>query len=433
MHGNILRITILFIFILYLHGCAVVNFAQVKSRFFSTPSEEDIRQTQYSISKQDDVIGRSAIVRLQKGDTLPDIARHFGLGVRELSAANPGVDIWAPEAGKPIMLPLCFILPNAPRKGIVINLAAMRLFQFKENGDSESLTVWSYPVGIGTPERPTPLGRTYVRRKSVRPTWYVPASIAEDHRKKGDPLPERVPPGPLNPLGEYALYLKMPGYLIHGTNKPASIGIKATNGCLRLYPEHVKELYENTPVNTPVNIVDQPYLIGRREGVLYLEVHATSEDADPVGLEKTYAVLRDIERKRMRSLDWEKIERVLAEARGIPVPIMELREGGRDELASAVEVRHPGKLDGRPEVPEPNGDLWNILAAEESEEIAAVRIAAMIVHQGPSIPARVSPKGDRYRVVAGPFKNLGEAEEALRRLRIDLGIEGKMIEPGRDE
>ncbi len=218
-----------------------------------------------------------AVIRLEKGDTLPDIARHFSLGINAVSAANPGVDVWVPEAGKRILLPLSFILPDTPRKGIVINLATMRLFEFK--GDSKSLVVSTYPVGIGTEERPTPMGQTRVVRKAVRPTWHVPASIAADHRKKGDTLPAEVPPGPENPLGEYALYLSKSGYLIHGTNKPASIGLKATNGCMRLYPENIKTLYNDTPVNTPVDIVNQPYLIGQRNGVLYMEAHTPLEDS----------------------------------------------------------------------------------------------------------------------------------------------------------
>jgi len=111
------------------------------------------------------------------------------------------------------------------------------------------------------------MGQMYVARKMYRPTWHVPASIAEDHRKKGDPLPSQIPPGPLNPLGEYALYLSKPTYLMHGTNKPSSIGLRATNGCLRLYPENVKKLYEQTPIHTPVSIVNQPYLIGQRNGL----------------------------------------------------------------------------------------------------------------------------------------------------------------------
>ena len=159
------------------------------------------------------------------------------------------------------------------------------------------MPVSTYPVGVGTDERPTPTGQMHVARKAVRPTWHVPASIAEDHRKKGDPLPAKVPPGPENPLGEYALYLSKSGYLIHGTNKPASIGLRATNGCIRLYPEDVKTLFENTPVKTPVLIVNQPYLIGQRNGVLYLEVHAPAEDSGTPELEKTYKKLRTIEKK----------------------------------------------------------------------------------------------------------------------------------------
>ncbi|HSB05954.1 MAG TPA: L,D-transpeptidase family protein, partial [Thermodesulfobacteriota bacterium] len=242
--------------------------------------DEKIERNEFPVAKGDDVIGRLAVIRLEKGDTLPDIARHFSLGINAIRAANPGVDVWVPEAGERIMLPLSFILPDAPRKGIVINLAAMRLFQFK--GESESLAVSTYPLGVGTIERPSPMGQMYVARKVTRPTWHVPASIAEDHRKKGDPLPARVLPGPQNPLGEYALYLSKSTYLIHGTNKPASIGLRATNGCIRLYPEDVKKLYENTPVKTPVRIVNQPYLLGQCNGVVYMEVHAPPEDLDAV-------------------------------------------------------------------------------------------------------------------------------------------------------
>ena len=148
-------------------------------------------------------MGRLAVVRVQDGDTLPDIARHFGLGYDEISAANPGVDVWAPQAGSPVLLPLMFILPESPRKGIVVNLAAMRMFQYR--GKKGPLV--TYPVGIGEEGRATPLGEMSVERKAVRPTWHVPASIRRDHQKRGDPLPAEVPPGPDNPLGEYALYL----------------------------------------------------------------------------------------------------------------------------------------------------------------------------------------------------------------------------------
>ena len=294
---------------------------EVKPSPLPSYPEEKIERNEFSVAKGDDVIGRLAVIRLEKGDTLPDIARHFSLGINAISAANPKVDVWVPEAGERIMLPLSFILPDAPRRGIVINLAAMRLFRF--NGDSKSLAVSTYPLGVGTIERPSPMGQMYVARKVTRPTWHVPASIAEDHRKKGDPLPAKVLPGPQNPLGEYALYLSKSGYLIHGTNKPASIGLRATNGCIRLYPEDVKKLYENTLVKTPVCIVNQPCLLGQWNGVVYMEVHAPPEDLDAVEFDKIYTKLRNIEKESGRTLDWSKVKKVLAEARGIPVSIFE--------------------------------------------------------------------------------------------------------------
>ncbi len=388
--------------------------------------EEKLERNEFSVEKGSDVIGRCAAVRLEEGDTLPDIARHFSLGINAISAANPGVDIWVPQARERILLPLSFILPDAPRKGIVINLAAMRLFQFK--GDGESLAVSTYPVGVGTMERPSPVGQMYVARKVIRPTWHVPASIAEDHRKKGDPLPAKVLPGPQNPLGEYALYLSKPTYLIHGTNKPASIGLRATNGCVRLYPEDVKKLYGNTPVKTPVSIVNQPYLVGQCNGVVYLEVHATPEHSQGVEIDKLYTKLRNIEKESGRTLDWSRVKKVLAEARGIPVPIFEISAGSEKKAAGTIVVKHPEKLYGRPEIPELQMKAWYILAADVRDAIDALRIAAIINHQGPQIPARVVSRNDSYHVIAGPFNHIREAKQAAKRLKIDLEIDGILID-----
>jgi len=400
---------------------------QEKSWFFPGYPEQEIERNEFPVAKGEDVIGRLAVIRLKEGDTLPDIARHFGLGINAISAANPGVDIWVPEAGERIVLPLNFILPDTPRKGIVINLATMRLFQFK--GGSKSLEVSTYPVGVGTEERPTPTGQMHVYRKTARPTWHVPASIAADHRKKGDILPAEVLPGPENPLGEYALYLSKLGYLIHGTNKPASIGLKATNGCMRLYPENIKMLYKDTPVNTPVAIVNQPYLIGQRDGLLYMEVHTPLEDSGVIELEKMYAKLRNIEKKSARALDWKKVKEVEAEARGIPVPIFEMHQGSEKETAKPIKVEHPDTLYGRPEMPELKLEAWYVLAADVRDEIDAQRIAAIINHQGPQIPARVLSKNNGYRVIAGPFNDVSEAKDAAKRLKIDLDIDGILIEP----
>ncbi len=427
--SNLLRLLVISLFILALQGCAALKGFQEKSWFFSGHPEKEIERNEFSLANGDNVIGRLAVIKLEKGDTLPDIARHFSLGINALSAANPGVDIWVPEAGERVLLPLSFILPDAPRKGVVINLATMRLFEYRDYGTS--LVVSTYPVGVGAEDRPSPMGHMYVVRKTVHPTWHVPASIAESHRKKGDILPASVPPGPDNPLGDYALYLSRSGYLMHGTNKPASIGLRATNGCIRLYPEDVKRFYGDTPVKTPVLIVNQPYLLGQRNGVVYLEAHVPPEGLDAVDFDTIYAKLKKIEKDSGRALDWSKVKEVRTEARGIPVPIFELRRGSENEVPDPIKVEHPDSLYGKPEIPELKLEAWYVLAADVSDEIEAQRIAAIINHQGPPIPARVISSSKGYRVIAGPFTDVGEAKEAAKRLKIDLDIDGVVIDPVR--
>jgi L,D-transpeptidase ErfK/SrfK len=412
--------------ILLLHGCAVTREVLATMPLLGR-GPDSIEKNDFLVDKKDSVIGRLAGIRLKRGDTMPDIARHFSLGINTVSAANPGVDVWVPRAGERIVLPLSFILPEARRNGIVINLAAMRLFYFKSDGNLQAVS--TYPVGVGTTERPTPMGRMYITRKKLHPTWYVPASIAADHRKKGDPLPAMVPPGLLNPLGEYALYLSKSGYLVHGTNKPASIGLRATNGCIRLYPEDIKRLFDTALVKTPVKIVNQPYLVGRRGGMIYLEAHTPFEESGTTELKKAYAKLKKIEKKTGHALDWNKVKQVVAAARGIPVPVSAFGPGGETAVEEIISIRHPAKLCGQPQVPELRTDAWYVLAAILRDKVDARRLAAIINHQGPQIPARVLSMSSRHRVLAGPFNNKGEAEDAAKRLRIDLEIDGILIAP----
>jgi L,D-transpeptidase ErfK/SrfK len=424
------RLLILSACILLLNSCAASR------EFLATlpilgRGPDSVEKNYFLVDKDESVIGELAAIRLERGDTMPDIARHFSLGINTVSAANPGVDVWAPGAGERLVLPLCFILPDARRNGIVINLAAMRLYYFKRDGNRQAVS--TFPVGVGTSERPSPMGRMYITRKKFHPTWHVPTSIAVDHRKKGDPLPATVPPGPLNPLGEYALYLSRSGYLIHGTNKPASIGLRATNGCIRLYPEDIEQLFHTTPVKTPVRIVNQPYLVGRRDGLVYLEAHAPFEESVATGLKKAYTKLKRIEKKTGRALDWNKVEQVVAEARGIPVAVSASGPESGTVVEEVIGIRHPARLYGQPQVPELRTDAWYVLAGILRDKVDARRLAAIINHQGPQIPARVLSRSSRHRVLAGPFDNRGEAREAAKRLRIDLEIDGLLIPPVRND
>ena len=110
-------------------------------------------------------------------------------------------------------------------------------------------------------------------------------SIRREHAARGNPLPAVVPAGPDNPLGSHALRLGWPSILIHGTNKPAGIGLRVSHGCIQLYPEDIAPLFAAVPVGTPVIVVDQPYLAGVGPDGLVLEAHtpatAAGGKADP--------------------------------------------------------------------------------------------------------------------------------------------------------
>jgi L,D-transpeptidase ErfK/SrfK len=225
-----------------------------------------------------DVVGEVQVIRARYEDTFVDIARAYDLGFDELVDANPGVDPWLPGAGTLVVLPTRFILPDAPRDGIVLNIGTKRIFFYPKVAAGESPVVITHPVGIGRDGWATPIGTTTVVAKVKDPVWTVPPSIRKEHADAGDPLPAQVKAGPDNPLGAFALRLGFPSYLIHGTNKPSGIGMRVSHGCVQLFPEDIESLFSEVAVGTPVRIVNQPRLVGWQAGNLYLEVHPALED-----------------------------------------------------------------------------------------------------------------------------------------------------------
>ncbi|HYN38722.1 MAG TPA: L,D-transpeptidase family protein, partial [Rhodospirillales bacterium] len=199
-------------------------------------------------------------------DTLLDIAVNRGMGFIEIAMANPDVDPWLPGEGTAVMLPKQHLLPDAPHQGLVLNLPEQRLYHF-QNGKLAR----SYPIGIGRDGHATPIGSTSVVRKAVDPVWRpTPSARADDPE-----LPAMVPAGPDNPLGSRALYLGWTSYLIHGTNKEYGIGRRASRGCIRMYDNDVRALYEKVAVGTPVTAVDQPVKVGWIGEELYIEASPT--------------------------------------------------------------------------------------------------------------------------------------------------------------
>jgi L,D-transpeptidase ErfK/SrfK len=271
-----------------------------------------------------DLIGRVQVTVARHEDTLHDIARRYDLGYEEIVAANPGVDPWLPGEGTRIVLPTQFVLPSKIREGLVLNLAAMRLFYFPEPEDGEAPMVITHPIGIGREGWQTPQGQTRITEKLVRPSWTVPASVLKEYAENGEQLPPVVPPGPENPLGSHAMRLSLPSYLIHGTNKSYGVGMRVSHGCVRLYPEDIARLFPEVPVGTPVHISNEPYMTGWRDGRLYLDAHLPlAEDAEQ-SASKLEALAQALALKAAYanvSVDWSRIQRVAREGRGIPVSI----------------------------------------------------------------------------------------------------------------
>ena len=268
------------------------------------------------------VIGKTSIHSARYEDTLLDIARRFGMGLEEMKLANPGVDLWIPGQGTPVQLPVHFVLPNAPRRGLVVNVPEMRIYHYSNDGKS----VRTFPISIGRVGWETPLGETTVTRKKASPNWYPPKSIREEHAARGDILPKVVRAGPDNPLGSHAVYLGLPAYLIHGTNRPFSIGMRVSHGCIRLYPEDISELYALAEKGMPVNLVHQRVKMGWRGDRLYMEVHPEAKvdeaEAKP-DLSEAVEALHRLLPKGMAYLevDWDLVRRTLILANGTPVSI----------------------------------------------------------------------------------------------------------------
>jgi len=304
-----------------------------------------VSATEFELAAGEGLIGSPGRISTIYDDTLIDIARAHQLGYEEIRLANPDVDAWLPGEGTNVLLPTQFVLPDAKRSGIIINIAEYRMYYYFEVDGTQ--WVRSFPISIGRMDWGTPLGRAAIVKKVRNPSWYPPQSIRDEWAADGRELGTVVPAGPDNPLGQFALRLSIPGYLIHGTNRPAGVGMRVTHGCIRMFPEDIEWLFPNVPVNTPVEIVNQPIKLGWSGDDLYLEVHpaldeggASEEDADGQIVihtpdEDEAAVAADgsssltdvtevyirVTQDRAAIVDWELVNTVYEERLGIPVRV----------------------------------------------------------------------------------------------------------------
>jgi L,D-transpeptidase ErfK/SrfK len=276
-----------------------------------------------------DLIGQMRYVKAQQSDTLIDIAHDFSVGQDEIVMANPNVSRWLPGEGTKVLIPDRFVLPDAPRVGIVVNIPEMRMYVFPPGDAKNPATqVITYPISVGRMDWKSPMGVTKIVEKIKNPTWTPPESIKKEHALEGEILPDVVPAGPDNPLGQFAMRLGVKGsYLIHGTgqDKADGIGMMVTHGCMRMYPEDVAQLFPKVSVGTQVNLVNQPVKVGWNGNALYIEV-SQPLDEDHLGYDQLRALAMPLIQKKTADrpdfvLNEDALRQALQKPNGIPVAI----------------------------------------------------------------------------------------------------------------
>lgn len=307
---------------------------------------------------RDNIVGNLITYQLQKGDTLLDVGRWFGVTAKEISDANGKIDWWTPPAGRKIILPDEHILPDTPRTGLILNIPEMRLYYYypspntsprkrkkksksaiapasfipvsnpaekkhkhHNSGPVAANVVYTFPVGLGRFDWKTPIGDFFIRGKQKDPTWVLPDDIYKEHLERDGEAEHVVPGGdPDNPLGRYKLELSLPEYGIHGTNVPWGVGMEVSHGCIRLYPEDIERLFYKVKVGTPGEIVYQPIKFGWRGDALYVEVHDDLYGKYP-GLWSHATKL--VQQKNLEDqVDMAKLEKAVVEKTGIPTYVM---------------------------------------------------------------------------------------------------------------
>ena len=280
------------------------------------------------------VIGHARRFRIRDGDTLLDVARWYDLGYNEIIEANPGVDPFVPTVGTEVVVPTEWVLPCCTYDGIVVNIPEMRLFYFRrDRSDPKSVTVTTYPVGLGRDDRRTPRGKFRVVTKTVNPRWDVPESIRREHAKERGDNRRSIPGGaPDNPLGKYRLQLSHRLYGIHGTDIPWGIGMQVTHGCVRLYPEDIERVFPLVPIGTPVEFTYQPVKVGRRDGATFVEVH---RDIYRYSGSLTAASRAALKKQPGVDVDPILLDAALKSASGVPVAVSGDHKRKRSELAAS--------------------------------------------------------------------------------------------------
>jgi L,D-transpeptidase ErfK/SrfK len=376
---------------------------------------------EFPLSPADKAVGQIQEYVVRQGEVLADIARQFDVGYTEILAANPGINPWVPPAGRKLLIPTLYVLPDAPRTGIVLNLGERRLYYFPPGGGR----VETFPIGIGATGFDTPHSVTRVVAKIADPPWVPPPSI----RAEQPDLPAAIGPGPDNPLGAYELRLGWKNYLIHGTNKPDGVGRNVSHGCIHLYPEDIEKLFGEAAVGTPVRVIEQEASAAWVGDALYLEAHPDKDQADEVDVQQPMTPrppqgLREMVNAaagdNAQTLDWGAVDRAGMQRRGLPV-IVARRSGAPIASTASPDVAATG-------APAP---LWPGMRAPPPPELARAPAPIFNTLQPPPPPVAGAVPGTPVPLYPGVWGSQNAAVQDAAGIPIDVDDDGPARQPRR--
>ena len=206
------------------------------------------------------------------------------------------------------------IVPAFEEEGLLINLPQRMLFHY-----AQGVMRANYPVAVGQPDWPTPLGRFSIVAMETEPTWDVPLSIQEEMQRAGKPVVKRVAPGPANPLGRYWMGLSLGSVGLHGTTAPSSIYHFATHGCVRLHPDDVEDLFPFVGVGEHGQSSMNPFSSPSTERMSFSRLHPDRYHRSPNPLSRALAMIDQLQLRDLVEL--ADVVRVVREAEGLAVPV----------------------------------------------------------------------------------------------------------------
>jgi L,D-transpeptidase ErfK/SrfK len=297
-----------------------------------------------ALSQLPPLVGQPVQHQRKGSESIYRIARRYGVSANAIHNANRGL---LSAGNEMLLVPAQHIAPLPYAEGVVVSLAERNLYFYRGGRP-----VKVFPLAIGMRGWETPTGDFRIANKRKNPTWFPPKWAKEE---------KPVPPGPGNPLGDRWMGLSLPGYGLHATNSPSSIGRYASHGCMRMYPEHARDLYELVTIGTPVRIVYQLFSVGYapEDGIVYL---AHYPDPYQLGDATTAAVLEQLAAYGLaEAADTITITEALAGPMGVPVPV----------VGSEVKVTVGGRTVRFALNPTASGRDWLVPAGPLSEAMGA--------------------------------------------------------------